>query len=83
MKYLSEFRDGELAKNLIKQIQQEIKPQLTYRLMEFCGGHTHTIFRYGIPAMLPENIQLLHGPGCPVCVLPMKRINAAIELAQQ
>lgn len=83
MKYLNEFRDGELAKNLIKQINQEIHADKTYRLMEFCGGHTHTIFRYGIPDMLPKNIRLLHGPGCPVCVLPMKRINAAIELAQQ
>lgn len=83
MKYLSEFRSGELAKNLIKQIQEEVQSDTSYRLMEFCGGHTHTIFRYGIPDMLPKNIKLMHGPGCPVCILPMKRINAAIELAHQ
>lgn len=83
MKYLNEFRNGELAKKILLNIQQEIHTDKIYRLMEFCGGHTHTIFRYGIPDMLPENIKLLHGPGCPVCVLPMKRINAAIELAKQ
>jgi hydrogenase expression/formation protein HypD len=83
MKYLNEFRDADLAKKILLNIQKEIKSDKTYRLMEFCGGHTHTIFRYGIPNMLPDNIKLLHGPGCPVCVLPMKRINAAIELAKQ
>src|SRR3990167_2715265 len=50
--------------------------------MEFCGGHTHTIHRYGIPSLLPKNIELIHGPGCPVCVLPIKRIDNAIALAQ-
>lgn len=83
MKYLSEFRDPVLAQALIEQIRQSVKPDKHYRLMEFCGGHTHTIFRYGIPSMLPSNIELLHGPGCPVCVLPIKRINAAIEIALQ
>lgn len=83
MKYLNDFRNADLAQSLIKQIQQAIHPDKIYRLMEFCGGHTHTIFRYGIPDMLPNTIQLLHGPGCPVCVLPIKRINAAIELAKQ
>ena len=54
-----------------------------YRLMEFCGGHTHAIFRYGIQDLLPDNVEFIHGPGCPVCVLPMGRIDNAIELAEQ
>jgi hydrogenase expression/formation protein HypD len=83
MKYLKEFRDPALAQALITQIKHTVQPETRYKLMEFCGGHTHTIFRYGIPSMLPDNIELLHGPGCPVCVLPMKRINAAIDIALQ
>ena len=83
MKYLNEFRDPALAKSLIGQIRESVQANKDYRLMEFCGGHTHTIFRYGIPGMLPSNIKLLHGPGCPVCVLPIKRINAAIDIALQ
>lgn len=81
MKYVNEFRDGQKAEQLAKLIAAEVTPEREYRLMEFCGGHTHTIFRYGIPDLLPSNIKMLHGPGCPVCVLPMKRIDAAIELA--
>ena len=81
MKYVNEFRDGKKAEQLAKLIATEAKPEREYRLMEFCGGHTHTIFRYGIDDLLPSNIKMLHGPGCPVCVLPMKRIDAAIELA--
>jgi hydrogenase expression/formation protein HypD len=49
--------------------------------MEFCGGHTHAISRYGVPDLLPENVRMIHGPGCPVCVLPIGRIDLAIELA--
>jgi len=81
MKYISEFRSGELARKIAEEIAKAVKPEREYRLMEFCGGHTHTIFRYGIPDLLPPNVRMLHGPGCPVCVLPIKRINAAIELA--
>lgn len=81
MKYISEFRNGESARNVAAQICAEASPDREYRLMEFCGGHTHTIFRYGIPDLLPANVRMLHGPGCPVCVLPMKRIDAAIELS--
>jgi hydrogenase expression/formation protein HypD len=50
--------------------------------MEFCGGHTHAIFRYGVEDLLPSNIRLVHGPGCPVCVLAVPRLDAAIELAR-
>jgi len=81
MKYITEFRDGDAAQLIAKRIAEEVDPQRVYRLMEFCGGHTHTIFRYGIPDLLPDNVRMLHGPGCPVCVLPMKRIDAAIDLA--
>ena len=70
MKYVNEFRDGKKAEQLAKLIAIEAKPEREYRLMEFCGGHTHTIFRYGIDDLLPSNIKMLHGPGCPVCVLP-------------
>jgi hydrogenase expression/formation protein HypD len=83
MKYITPFRDGKLAQQISEQIAQEAKPEHEYRLMEFCGGHTHTIFRYGITDLLPDNVRMLHGPGCPVCVLPMKRIDAAIDIALQ
>ena len=81
MKYVDEYRDGKLAQQLAEKINNEVNPSLSYHFMEFCGGHTHAIFRYGIPDLLPENITMIHGPGCPVCVLPIHRIDAAIELA--
>ena len=81
MKYVDEFRDGELAKNIAANIAREADSQLTYRLMEFCGGHTHAISRYGLADLLPENVRLIHGPGCPVCVLPIGRLDQAIRLA--
>lgn len=83
MKYIDEFRDPLIAKRLISQINAAVDPRKTYRLMEFCGGHTHTLFRYGIPDMLPSCIELLHGPGCPVCVLPIVRVDMAISLAMR
>ncbi|MDJ0931245.1 hydrogenase formation protein HypD [Breoghania sp.] len=78
MKYASEFRDGKLAKKIVA----ECEPDRSYTLMEFCGGHTHTIARYSLEEMLPDNIRLVHGPGCPVCVLPVGRVDSAIELAR-
>ena len=81
MKYITEYRDPELAKKIVDQIKLEVKPDRTYRLMEFCGGHTHVISRYGLEDILPPNIQMIHGPGCPVCVMPIGRIDLAIELA--
>lgn len=83
LKYISEFRQASLAKQLCQSIAEAVKPGTQYKLMEFCGGHTHTIFRYGIPDLLPNNIELLHGPGCPVCVLPISAIDKAIALALQ
>ena len=71
MKYISDFRNGELAKVLAKTIAQEVDQVRLYKFMEFCGGHTHTIHRYGIPSLLPKNVVMIHGPGCPVCVLPI------------
>ncbi|HQZ01676.1 MAG TPA: hydrogenase formation protein HypD [Thauera sp.] len=81
MKYIDEFRDPELARGLARAIAGEVLPGRDYRLMEFCGGHTHAISRYGIADLLPRNVRLIHGPGCPVCVLPIGRIDQAISLA--
>jgi hydrogenase expression/formation protein HypD len=83
MKYIDEFRNSAVAKKLIEQIHGAVKPEINYRLMEFCGGHTHAIHRYAISQLLPKNIKLIHGPGCPVCVLPIPRIDQAIWLASQ
>ena len=82
MKFLDEFRDGELAKTLATKIAAQAEPERRYHIMEFCGGHTHAIFRYGVQDLLPENVRLVHGPGCPVCVLPVGRVDNAVELAQ-
>lgn len=81
MKYIDEYRDGDLARRLAAQIRAEAEPARRYRFMEFCGGHTHAISRYGIADLLPANVELVHGPGCPVCVLPVGRIELALELA--
>ncbi|HMK90197.1 MAG TPA: hydrogenase formation protein HypD [Methylocystis sp.] len=82
MKHLDEYRDGGLARGLAARIHSEAKPGRAYAFMEFCGGHTHAVSRYGVQDILPENIRLIHGPGCPVCVLPIGRIDQAIELAK-
>jgi hydrogenase expression/formation protein HypD len=82
MKYIDEFRDGDKAKHIARLIHQQVRGGRSYRLMEFCGGHTHAIFRDGLVDLLPQEIELIHGPGCPVCVLPMARLDMAIELAQ-
>jgi hydrogenase expression/formation protein HypD len=81
MKYVDEFRDQRLARRLAEAIAAEARPERAYRLMEFCGGHTHAIFRYGVQHLMPPNLRFIHGPGCPVCVLPMSRIDHAIALA--
>ena len=83
MKYMDEFRDGELAKRIAANIALEADPQRVYRLMEFCGGHTHAISRYGLADLLPASVRLIHGPGCPVCVLPIGRVDQAIRLAME
>ena len=81
MKYIDEFRDGNLARALARTIAREVQPGKNYRLMEFCGGHTHAISRYGLEDLLPKQVKMIHGPGCPVCVLPIGRTDSAIELA--
>lgn len=87
MKYVDEFRDPEKVKILLQEIQK-ISKQLNrskeqpLKLMEVCGGHTHSIFKYGIEEILPETIELIHGPGCPVCVMPRGRLDDAIALSQ-
>ncbi|MGE8410420.1 MAG: hydrogenase formation protein HypD [Pseudomonas sp.] len=81
MKYIDEYRDGELARQIAERIHQAARPGHEYRFMEFCGGHTHAISRYGVSDLLPANVRMIHGPGCPVCVLPIGRIDLAIRLA--
>ena len=81
MKYVDAFRDGALAAGLAQAIAREVEPGRDYAFMEFCGGHTHAISRYGVADLLPRTVRLIHGPGCPVCVLPVGRIDMAIRLA--
>jgi len=81
MRYISGFREGGAAAALSNLLAKEVNPAREYHLMEFCGGHTHAIFRYGVEDLLPANVRLVHGPGCPVCVLAVPRLDAAIELA--
>ncbi len=87
MKYVDEFRDPVKAQYLLNEIrslvkQIEVTKTRPLYIMEVCGGHTHAIFRYGVETMLPDEIELVHGPGCPVCVLPMGRVDDCIALAE-
>ena len=79
MKYLSEFRDGELAQRLVREIRQATSRPWT--IMEVCGGQTHSIIRNGIDRLLPSNVEMVHGPGCPVCVTPLEVIDRALAIA--
>ncbi len=81
MKYVDEFRDGALAAKIAARLADAADPARHYSFMEFCGGHTHAIARYGVADLLPENVRMVHGPGCPVCVLPIGRVDLAIRLA--
>ena len=83
MKYLDEFRNPQLIAKAVDEICRLADPQRQYRLMEVCGGHTHAIYRFGLKDLLPANIELIHGPGCPVCVLPMGRIDDGLAIAAQ
>jgi hydrogenase expression/formation protein HypD len=87
VKYVDEFRDPEKARSLLKEItglsaKLQSGKGRPLQIMEVCGGHTHAIFRYGIETMLPDEIELVHGPGCPVCVLPMGRVDDCVTLAE-
>ncbi|MFV0431259.1 MAG: hydrogenase formation protein HypD [Alphaproteobacteria bacterium] len=79
----TDFKNKEYVQKLIHQIECEIDDRQAYRIMEFCGGHTHSICSYALDDILPSNIKLIHGPGCPVCVLPAGRLKMAIDLAKQ
>lgn len=84
MKFVDEFRDPQAAKKLLGIIEaraSELDRPLSF--MEVCGGHTHTIYRHGLEHLLPESVRLIHGPGCPVCVIPMGRLDDAVWLAKQ
>ena len=83
MRFTHEFRDGRLGRALAAELPALVEPGRTYKLMEVCGGHTHVIYRYGIEALLPNDVELVHGPGCPVCVLPMGRVDDGIAIARQ
>ena len=81
MKYVDEYRSSEAAKGLAARIRAEADPAREYRFMEFCGGHTHVLSRWGLGDILPPSIRMIHGPGCPVCVMPIGRIDMAMNLA--
>ena len=81
MKFVDEFREASVITKTVEQIRRLSDPRRHYRLMEVCGGHTHAIYRFGLKDLLPPNIELIHGPGCPVCVLPMGRIDDGLSMA--
>jgi hydrogenase expression/formation protein HypD len=83
MKYVDEFRDPHLIGQAAEELRRLADPGRHYRIMEVCGGHTHSIYRFGLEDVLPKNIELIHGPGCPVCVLPMGRTDDALTLAER
>ena len=83
MRFVDEYRSAEKAKRLAEQIAAMVEPGRNYKFMEVCGGHTHTIYKHGIEDLLPPEIELVHGPGCPVCVIPMGRQDDAISIAER
>ncbi len=88
MKYVDEFRDPVKAQTLAREIRGLLAgivraKQRPLQIMEVCGGHTHSIFRYGIQQLLPDSVEFVHGPGCPVCVLPMGRVDDCVALAER
>lgn len=82
MRFVDEFRDPEIITKTAEEIRRLSDPKRHYRFMEVCGGHTHAIYRFGLKDLLPENLELIHGPGCPVCVLPMGRIDDGLSMTQ-
>ena len=81
MKYVDEFRDPALVRQTAAEIRRLAATNRHFRIMEVCGGHTHAFYRFSLEELLPPNIELIHGPGCPVCVLPMGRIDEGLSLA--
>lgn len=87
MKYVDEFRDPVKARSLLQEIEAlvatiDLCRRRPLQIMEVCGGHTHSIFKYGLETLLPDQLELVHGPGCPVCVLPMGRVDDCIAIAE-
>ena len=83
MKFVDEYRDAELGRALSTEIAATVEPGRHYKVMEVCGGHTHAIYKYGIDDLLPDNVELVHGPGCPVCVIPMGRVDDGLAVARE
>ena len=83
MRYVDEFRDPEIITRTCEEIRRLADPGRHYRIMEVCGGHTHAIYRFGLKDVLPDTLELIHGPGCPVCVLPMGRIDDGLALGKR
>jgi hydrogenase expression/formation protein HypD len=83
MRFVDEFREPEVITKTAEEIRRLTDPNRHYRIMEVCGGHTHAIYRFGLKDLLPPNVEMIHGPGCPVCVLPMGRIDDGLAIAQQ
>ena len=83
MRFVDEFREPEVITKTAEEIRRLADPSRHYRIMEVCGGHTHAIYRFGLKDLLPPNVEMIHGPGCPVCVLPMGRIDDGLAIAQQ
>ena len=83
MRFVDEYRSAQVARRLAAEIAGLVDSGRTYQLMEVCGGHTHTIYKHGIEDLLPAEVDLVHGPGCPVCVIPMGRVDDAIAIADR
>lgn len=88
MRYIEEFRDPKAAHGVLAEISRVVEQigatkEKPLHIMEICGGHTHAIFRYGLDKLTPEGIEFIHGPGCPVCVLPRARVDECIEIAEK
>ncbi|ECN1676851.1 hydrogenase formation protein HypD, partial [Salmonella enterica subsp. enterica serovar Newport] len=86
MRFVDEYRAPEQVMQLIEHLRERAAllpytAERPLRIMEVCGGHTHAIFKFGLDQLLPENVEFIHGPGCPVCVLPMGRIDSCVEIA--
>jgi hydrogenase expression/formation protein HypD len=83
VRFVDEFRDPELGGGLAREILSTVEPGRHYKIMEVCGGHTHSIYKYGVDDLLPANVELVHGPGCPVCVIPLGRVDDGIAFAPE
>jgi hydrogenase expression/formation protein HypD len=83
VRFVDEFRDAQLGRVLAGEIVAAVPPGRHLKIMEVCGGHTHSIYKYGVDDLLPENVELVHGPGCPVCVIPMGRVDDGIAIARR